>query len=524
MKAKAVAGMFGRNVIHRVKWNPPRLIMVMGVQRSGTNALFDSLATDKTLSAFPEDIDSVFYRDFRLRPVDETSDLIRSCPGRILLKPISETAARSLAEVAEEYRSYALRFVWIYRDPVNVLDSMRRLKWINAQDCERPDLFLGWRKRNEYALQFQQECPHQITIVRYEDLCLDPAVFRKLTRLLNLKCHSYFRGDTAQGRAHIAAAVQQRVDAATSKTLLALDAARTFKPRRIYAIKNRALRLHRLRTLAQPAAAQTRDADHAILLPSVDPRAPSELEGIFFWFCAPAGLPRQGPIETDVFEAGPHRMRAARVENGPYALRSLNSRTVLYYPHTKVKERRKGASGTLVFDAESGWDFFFDGSAFTIFALFRPNVPCYPPYDQQHSVLFRVGARDGGAPEFLVEWDGRSNRSGAVLSIGRDIGRAGVWTRPQSHLRQEWRIILIQRSDVSEGKLSISTQGDVQDFTLLSSGQKEVSRLALALELGGSEKERLFYGEVSDLIIFRRPLTGEERSAVIQFLTKTYQL
>ena len=43
------------------------LIMVMGVQRSGTNVLFDSLATDRTLSAFPEDIDSEFYCNFRFR-------------------------------------------------------------------------------------------------------------------------------------------------------------------------------------------------------------------------------------------------------------------------------------------------------------------------------------------------------------------------------------------------------------------------------------------------------------------------
>ena len=43
------------------------LIMVMGVQRSGTNVLFDSLVTDRSLSAFPEDIDSEFYCNFRFR-------------------------------------------------------------------------------------------------------------------------------------------------------------------------------------------------------------------------------------------------------------------------------------------------------------------------------------------------------------------------------------------------------------------------------------------------------------------------
>src|SRR6266536_2394344 len=89
------------------------LIMVMGAQRSGTNVLFSSLATDRTLSAFPEDIDSAFYCNFLLRPLSELAALIERAPGRILLKPINETGRRSLAELAEEYRSYPLRFVWI---------------------------------------------------------------------------------------------------------------------------------------------------------------------------------------------------------------------------------------------------------------------------------------------------------------------------------------------------------------------------------------------------------------------------
>ena len=65
------------------------LIMIMGAQRSGTNALFDSLATDKTVTAFSEDIDSAFYYNFVLRPVSELAPLIERVPKRILLKPIN---------------------------------------------------------------------------------------------------------------------------------------------------------------------------------------------------------------------------------------------------------------------------------------------------------------------------------------------------------------------------------------------------------------------------------------------------
>jgi hypothetical protein len=67
----------------------------------------------------------------------ELAALIERAPGRILLKPISETGTRSLVELAQEYRSYPLRFVWIYRDPVNVFDSMRRERWLAADEIDR---------------------------------------------------------------------------------------------------------------------------------------------------------------------------------------------------------------------------------------------------------------------------------------------------------------------------------------------------------------------------------------------------
>src|SRR5437764_7523635 len=140
----------------------PELIMVMGVQRSGTNTLFSSLAGDKTVAAFPEDIDSAFYSQFRLRPLSDLAPLIERAGGRILLKPISETFVRSLAEVAGEFRAYRLRFVWIYRDPVNVLHSMQREKWIPSRDIDQPAQLLAWRKRNQYALEFQRQAPAQI--------------------------------------------------------------------------------------------------------------------------------------------------------------------------------------------------------------------------------------------------------------------------------------------------------------------------------------------------------------------------
>jgi hypothetical protein len=152
--------------------------------------------------------------------------------------------------VAEEYRSYPSRFVWIYRDPVNVFDSMRRERWLAADEIDQPAHIRGWRKRNEYALQFQQQCPEQIAIVRYEDLCFDPAVLRRLTRWLSLDCYSYFRKDSAQGRKHVAVVAQRNIDAGTGDTLAALDATRTFRPRRALLLKRRIVTLAKTRTKA----------------------------------------------------------------------------------------------------------------------------------------------------------------------------------------------------------------------------------------------------------------------------------
>src|SRR5437870_1552537 len=365
------------------------LIMVMGAQRSGTNVLFSSLATDRTLSAFPEDIDSAFYCNFLLRPLRELAALIERAPGRILLKPITETGRRSLAELAEEYRSFPLRFVWIYRDPVNVFDSMRRERWLAPNEIDQPAHIRGWRKHNEYALQFQQQCPEQIAIVRYEDLCFDPAVFRQLTRWLSLDCNPYFRKDSAQGRKHVAIVAQRNIDAGTGDTLDALDAARTFRPQRVRLLKRQIVTYlrERLRTRAIDSNAGRADAAAHSQIPELAEQAPlpSAVPGLHFWLNSAAVCHSNGLVTTDVAECGPYRMVAARSDNGPYGLLSLVQRGTLYYPHSKTEERRRGASGTLCFGAGYDWNFFFDNNGFTVFALFRPNVPCYPPYNQNRS-------------------------------------------------------------------------------------------------------------------------------------------
>ena len=510
------------------------LTMVMGVQRSGTNVLFDSLATNRTLSAFPEDIDSAFYCNFLLRPLSELAVLIERAPGRILLKPISETARRSLGEVAEEYRSYPLRFVWIYRDPVNVFDSMRRERWLAADEIDQPAHIRGWRKRNEYAVQFQQQRPEQVAIVRYEDLCFDRGVFGQLTRWLGLDCNSYFRKDSAQGRKHVAIVAQRNIDAGTGDTLCALDAARTFRPRRALLLKRRIVTYlsENLRTKATASNAGRTDpgAHSQILKPAERTRPPSSVPGLHFWLNFAAICHSNGLLTTDMVECGPYRMVAAAPDNGPYGLLSLVHRGTLYYPHSKTEERRRGARGTLCFGAGHDWNFFFDNNGFTVFALFRPNIPCYPPYNQKGSTLLRVGARSNAAPAFFLAWDGVANSSRArVISCPQQGGAPqtrAISTQPRSHRRQEWALITLQRTEGPNGQFSIWANGIPGDSINFADSFPSHSGEGYVLELGGftGEPAELFYGRVAEIIIFKGALRGDDRSAITRYLTERHQL
>ena len=510
------------------------LIMVMGAQRSGTNVLFDSLATDRTLSAFPEDIDSAFYCNFLLRPLSELAALIEHAPGRILLKPISETGTRSLVELAQDYRSYPLHFVWIYRDPVNVFDSMRRERWLATDEIDQSVHMHGWCRRNEYALQFQQQSPDQIAIVRYEDLCFDPALFRQLTRWLGLDCNSYFRKDSARGRKHVTIVAQRNIDAGTGDTLGALDAARTFRPRRALLLKRRivsSLR-ERLRTRATASNASLGDprAQLQILKPAEGPRLPSSVPGLYFWLNSAAICHSNGLVTTDVVECGPYRMVAAKPDNGPYGILSLVHRATLYYPHSKTEERRRGASGTLCFGAGHDWTFFFDNNGFTVFALFRPNVPCYPPYNQNGSTLFRVGTRSNAAPAFFLGWDGVANSSSArVVLCPQQSGppqTTTISTQPQSHRRQEWALIIAQRTEGPNGQFSISANGIPGDSINFADSFPFHPGAEYVLELGGftGEPAWLFYGKVAEIIIFKGALGGDDRSAITRYLTERHEL
>ena len=195
-----------------------QLIMVMGAQRSGTTALFRSLAHDRALTSFHESAEDALYYLYRLRPVRETAPILNAAPGAVLLKPITETLDRSLEELKTEYANYALKFVWIYRDPVNVLHSMSRKGWLPCALEGEPGAGT-WVARNQLALRFQKDHPAAIAIVRYEDLVSDPKIFGSLCKSLDVHGAPVFREDRGSGRSDLPLAVQRAIEAATERDI-----------------------------------------------------------------------------------------------------------------------------------------------------------------------------------------------------------------------------------------------------------------------------------------------------------------
>jgi hypothetical protein len=292
---------------------------------------------------------------------------------------------RSLAQMADELRKYPVRFIWIYRDPVNVLYSMQQQKWIAPHDIDKPDHLFAWQRRNQYALEFHRQKPEQISIVRYEDLCVDPAVFAELSQWLGLNCQSLFQRDSGRGRKRVPYSAQRAIDARTARTLGSLNSARRFKAAWRYRFKSTVSRVRDRAVAGGASLGVVSSARRGQIAPMSAPAlCPSALDGLCFWLDAAAICHCNGAISKPLPEMGPQRMLADQVENGPYCLLSLNLRGVLYYPLTKLADRRSQEPGTLSFGTGDHWNFFFNQSGFTVFALFRPN----PPSDQASATFF----------------------------------------------------------------------------------------------------------------------------------------
>ena len=199
--------------------------MVMGVQRSGTNALFRALSAGSSVQAFNERADGPWYEQFFLRPESMLRPLLASTEQPILLKPISETKRRSVADVLVEFESHQPRLVWVYRDPVNCFYSHTQ-RWSGFVD-DPTGFAAHWCHRNAFLLDALDEHGDQIAVVRYRELHADPQVFRSLQGFLGTEGRYRFRADRAEGRKRVSTTDQAVIDGACASIFERLNQART---------------------------------------------------------------------------------------------------------------------------------------------------------------------------------------------------------------------------------------------------------------------------------------------------------
>jgi len=498
-----------------------KVIMVTGVQRSGTTALFRSLARDPAVTAFHENADDAVYYLYRLRPMREVAPILNAAPGAVLLKPINETFDRSLEDLRAEYASYALQLVWIYRDPVNVLTSMSRKGWLPT-DLAGESGAGSWVARNRLALQFQKNHPTMIAVVRYEDLIADPNVFRSLCESLGVKGTPVFRQDRGTGRRDLPLANQRSIDAVTRTTLTALDVARTFRPGPLCRLKSAAAAgLARLPSKRRPSTV-------ALAPPEVwtegvagaEPMAPSQLNDLLFWLDPERLNPIEGRIR-EIEENGPFQFRALADSQPPFCIPFLHGRRALFFPTSKASERLNGDRGLLRFVASTKGPFRLIVKSFSGLALIKPHIPVKTHHDQQRVVALHLRSQNERVA-FSLEWDRALAASRVLLRTQDECGSfASV---PGSHPHQQWRMIYFQFG--SDAHFVISANGIASAAPVTPSAISSDLESEWTIELGGSENDptALFYGAIAEIALFARALTASEQFALTKYLKEKYRL
>ena len=206
-----------------------RVIFLMGVQRSGTNALFKSLSSSAEVRAANESVDSPWFRELDLRPEAEVRALLEGDERPVVLKHINETKARSVHDVLHEWRDHDVRVAWTYRDPVNCYHShVKRWQGFRGQ----PEAFARhWALRNGSVIDALKEHGPRIAVVRYEDLAVDAAVLDRLASFLEIPACYLFRPDRAGGWREVPAQEQDLIARETADALARLDRSRRFVAR-----------------------------------------------------------------------------------------------------------------------------------------------------------------------------------------------------------------------------------------------------------------------------------------------------
>ncbi len=200
----------------------PALIFVLGSQRSGTNALRQSLSLDPYVMGFNERANSELYARWKLRPEPEIRGFLRSCaPHKVLLKPIQSVFKTPVAEFLAPFADYDLKVAWIYRDPVAVFRS-RSARWTDRNDAAR--FANEWNRINSSALDANDP---RIGVVSYDRLLQGGPSFGAMNRFLGTRGDNLFRATRSKAEIldEVGEANAERIGAETAATLARMDAA-----------------------------------------------------------------------------------------------------------------------------------------------------------------------------------------------------------------------------------------------------------------------------------------------------------
>lgn len=203
------------------------LIMILGVQRSGTTALFETLAESPGVVPRHESHWDEIYDNYFLRPEPEIRAFLHALPGTVLLKPVRETERRTPLQVAEDYRDYDLRIIWLYRDPVNVFASYVQRGWSQVSPVDADTFAIHWVRRNLDALAASGPLRERLLMVSYEDLTSHRSLVMDLAARLGLTVRTPLRGDSASGRRSLPREIQDLIDGETFSVRDRLDRQRS---------------------------------------------------------------------------------------------------------------------------------------------------------------------------------------------------------------------------------------------------------------------------------------------------------
>lgn len=204
-----------------------KLILVMGLQRSGTSALVEALGQDPELRVETEHPGNDFYDDYFLRPEPVLRPLLWRIRRRVVLKPISEIQRRTVDDVLDEWADYGPQVAWIYRDPVNVWSS--NVVEFGMTREVLPRWIREWNEGNRFILRsLRGKHAERIVVVRYEDLIADRGVFAALCRFLKVRDvnNLFWREDAKKGRRRLPDQVQAEIERGVDEVLRELHACR----------------------------------------------------------------------------------------------------------------------------------------------------------------------------------------------------------------------------------------------------------------------------------------------------------